>query len=785
MRHRRATAGALSILVVCILAGASASAQTRRAYGGVRPFFFEPNVGQASPAATFVARGRGYRLEVAPTEAALVANGTTLRMRFAGARQPRSVIGVDRLPGTSSYFRGNDRFRWRRGVPTFAKVHVAGLYRGIDLVYYGTDGALEYDLIVAPGADPSVISLAFSGEDGLRIDADGDLMVSVAGRDVRHRRPFIYQDAPGGRRAITGRYVIDPERRVRFKVGAYDTSRPLVIDPILLYSGYLGGTARDVPAGVAVDGSGSAYIAGITPATGLDDADVFLVKLDPTGSFVLYSVILGGSRGEDATSVGVDAAGSAYIAGITISLDFPTRNAIQPRLHTLSDGFVAKLNASGTDLVYSTYLGGNGLDEVRGLAVRPSGQIALVGASSSDDFPLVNPVQSTMAGWVDAYVAVLNPSGSALVFSTYLGGGTSDFANGVAIDGEGNVIVTGMTVSSNFPVVQAFQPVYGGNTDAFVSKFEPGGWTLVYSTFLGGKDIDAGAAVGVGPSGMAVACGATYSPDFPIVAALQDVFAARLSAAYVTKLDRDGTPIYSTYLSGGDSEGCGGVAVDAQENAFIAGGTTSANFPLQDPIQDMPGGLPRSDAFIATINASGASLLFSSYLGGSTEDYAIRIAIDNADSAYVVGYTESDDFPVTPFAAQRTFGGTVDAWVAKIGPACGTDVTDEVDVGAVLSIPIPLTPWRIELLLVRNHGVDPIGGPLSVVLADLRNAILVNSLFTTECTGAGRTPFVIVPPGPDGFLSPGEIVGTWLLFYQTDPAAVSYRPLLLSGVPVR
>jgi hypothetical protein len=792
MARSRRTFAAFGVLSGVLLTPIAASSQPRQAAPLQRPFYFEPNAGQAATSAAFLAQGRGFAIHVSAAEAAFRMRDADVRMRFVNAAARRQVEGIDRLPGTSSYLRGSDPAQWRTAIAQYARVRVAGIYPGIDVVYYGRNGELEYDLIVAAGADPSVVALTFAGADKVRIDADGEVVVSAAGRELRQRRPVIYQDTPDGRRHIAGRYTIDRSRHVRFRIGEYDRSRPLVIDPVLIYAGYLGGTGLDDATGVAVDGLGYMYITGHTgPNTGFEDVDAFVAKFDPTGSRLLYAFTFGGTNHERPAGIAVDGAGAVYVAGTTHSDDFPVRAAFQPDFHDEpffpTDGFITKINPGGTAVVYSSYLGGSSSDEIRAMTVTIGGQLIVAGSTTSPDYPVVNPVQGELAGVNDAFVTILNAAGSALEFSTYLGGLTNDWAEGVAVDPQGGLALAGTSFSGVFfPTVNAFQSQGGGSEDAFLARFSPGDYRVVYATLLGGAGDDYAASVAIGPSGASVVSGLTRSPNFPLVSPLQPAFGGEADG-FVAKFDAGGAPVFSTFLGGNTTDHATAVGMDASGRVFVAGHTVSEDFPVVDAFQATRGGTPGSfsfDAFIAQLDANGA-IEFSSYLGGSAEDTISRLALDRAGSAYLSGATQSADFPISPHGPQQAFGGVLDGLLAKVGPACAVDVTASVAAGALLSIPIPLTPWHLELFLVRNQSSEPIGSPIGAVFSGLQNAVLVNAIGTTDCTGAPGSPFIVVPPGPEGWLEPGEVTGAWLLFHRSGAAAPSYQSVVLSGVPGR
>jgi len=665
-----------------------------------------------------------------------------LRMKVVGANPAAKAVGLDELPGKSNYFIGNDPKKWRTNVPNYAKVKYEGVYPGVDLVYYGNAGKLEYDFVVAPGADPKAIALEV-GADGVRpttervtppegerrsplqIAANGDLVIGTGGGEVRFHKPVVYQpkDAKKGSphseftihnsELLDVKYVLTAQNEIRFEVGAYDRSRPLVIDPVLSYSTYLGGSGDDGASSVKVDSSGCIYLTGWTyssdfptasplQAGNAGDYDVFVTKLNAAGDAVIYSTYLGGSQQDYANSIAVDSSGNAYLTGRTESLDFPTANPLQAYYGGgWSDAFVAKLNPAGSALVYSTYLGGDrypgpftGLDEGMSIAVDSSGNAFVAGYTGSFSFPTANPFQdsnnSTHASPADAdaFVAKLNPSGSALVYSTYLGGRDSDYATGIAVDSLGSAYIVGtadcwdtLCGIGPFPTTAgSFQPSSSdeSNTDTFVTKLDPAGSALVYSTFLAGSiqdgceiDIRAGfyqlgciPSIAIDSSGNAYVTGLTCSSDFPTRNPLQPANAGGCDA-FVTKLNPTGSDVvYSTYLGGSGPDTPWYIAVDSAGNVYVAGQTFSPDFPTSSPLQAVYAG--GGDVFVAELNPSGSALLFSTYLGGSGDDGAGSVALDSSGNIYLAGWTSSPDFPSASPLQANYGGGPWDAFVAKI-----------------------------------------------------------------------------------------------------------------------
>ena len=608
-----------------------------------------------------------------------------VRMRLAGGNAKARVIGLDELPGRNNYFIGNDPKKWRTNVPSDARVKYEGVYPGVDLVYYGNQRDLEYDFVVAPGADPNQIKLSFAGADGMRVDAaSGDLVLKVGDDEVRFHKPAVYQPALAavssppspfvGAARLEARhsslvtrhssFVLASNNEVAFRVARYDPKRTLVIDPVLSYSTYLGGSSADQGVGIAVDSSGNAYVSGFTQSTDFPTAnslqanpggteDAFVTKLNPSGSALVYSTYLGGSGQDIGFGIAVDSSGSAYLTGYTSSTNFPTMKPLQASLDGTQDAFVAKLNPAGSALVYSTYLGGSDIDVGNWIAVDSSGNAYLTGYTRSTNFPTVNPLQATLDGTQDAFVAKLNLAGSALVYSTYLGGSGVDLGFLIAVDSSRNAYVSGYTSSTDFPTVNPLQESYGGGTyDGFVAKLNPAGSVLVYSTYLGGRGVDVCIGIAVDSSGNAYLTGYTSSTNFPTLKPLQATLDGTQDA-FVAKLNPAGSAlVYSTYLGGSGVEIGEGIAVDSFGSAYVTGYTSSTDFPTVNPLQASYGG-GFFDAYLAKLNPAGSALVYSTYGGGGGSDYGRGIAVDSSGNVYVTGGTLSNNFPTSSGAFQQ------------------------------------------------------------------------------------------------------------------------------------
>jgi hypothetical protein len=676
----------------------SGAAAARETYGKL-PLSFEANRGQTAPPAQFLARGAGYSLFLTGNGAVFVVSRrekqatnsalsraptktTVLRMNLVGANSISAGEGLDEQTGKANYFIGNDSATWQVNIPTFGRVQYKNVYSGIDLTYYGSQRQLEYDFIVAPKADYTQIELDFKGAKKVEIErASGDLLLHTRLGVMREHQPKVYQEADGARHEIAGRYVMRGHGRIGFDVGDYDATRPLVIDPSLVYSTYLGGSADDVGSGIAVDASGNAYVTGYTLSTNFptknplqpskgagNTADVFVTKLSADGQSLIYSTYLGGSGDDGGNSIAVDSSGCAYVTGGIYSTDFPTKNPVQATYGggALGDAFVTKLSADGQSLVYSTYLGGSDGDDGHGIAVDSSGSAYVTGGTTSTNFPRKNPLQATYGGgFFDGFVTKLSPDGQSFIYSTYLGGSGSDIGDGIAVDSSGNAYLIGNTDSTNFPRKNPFQANLNGSFDAFVTKLSADGQSLVYSTYLGGSDAETGSGIAIDSSGNAYVTGETLSTNFPTKNPLQANINGS-SDMFITKLSPSGQSlIYSTYLGGSGREFGFSTAVNSSGNAYVTGQTTSADFPTKNPFQPSSGG-GSFDAFVTKLSADGQSLIYSTYFGGNDGDNGVGIAVDSSGNAYVTGYTFSQNLPTLKPLQPGYGGGFEDGFIAKI-----------------------------------------------------------------------------------------------------------------------
>ncbi len=672
----------------------------------------------------FISRGSGYAMVLTPgsavvsltdsprpssTAQAAPTRTLAVRMTWPGANRNVHPVGTDLAAGVTNYLIGSDSSQWRRGVQSFAKVRYPALYPGIDLVFYGNQEQLEYDFVVAPGGDPKNIRLRVGGGDALRIDAAGSLVIRAGSAEMVQRAPVVYQEHDGTRHLVAGRYVKTGRHEVRFAVGDYDRTRTLFIDPVLTFSSFFGGNGDNFAQAVAVDSAGSAYVTGYTASTNFPTTpgayhttasnpvsyyEVFVTKISATG-VLMYSTYVGTSNtSEKGVGIAVDLAGNAYVTG---SLYYPGSLETFPVVNgftidaTGGGGFLFKLDSTGSSLLYSTLLRSGSSADGAGVAV--VGSTAYVTGSvygSNPSFPLW-PTSGTYStrigpggGW-EAFVVKIDTSAvglASLVYATRFGGSKLNYGNAIAVNPAGEAYVTGETESLDFPITQGAPqiscgggPNYCNGREAFAAKLDASGTALLYSTYAGGINDDRGNAIAIDSSGNAYVAGETNSLDFPTTdGALNRTLGAAFSDGFVFKLNSTGTSfVYSTFLGGADADRAFAIAVDSGGNAYVAGDTYSADFPTVNAIQPLKAS-NNADAFVSKLNPTGSALVYSSYLGGtgnvSSGDKAFGIALDSARYVWVVGQTDSPDFPVKPGAIQTTHGGgQFDGFVVKIKTA--------------------------------------------------------------------------------------------------------------------
>ncbi len=646
---------------------------------GPRPLVFEANRGQTDAEVRFLARGPGYRLFLTPAEAVVALDGATVRLSGVDANPNPTVEGLDLGSGVVSYLTGDARLE---GVPTYHRVRVHDLYPGIDVDYHGGGGQLEYDYLVAPGADTTRIGLDIAGTTSTTIDADGSLLLTTAAGTVVQRPPVAYQDFDGQRRPVSAGYLLEGQSRVRLRLGAYDHRLPLVIDPVIAYSTYLGGSTPglgdDEGDGIAVDAAGNAYVTGRTatddfPTTnpldlslgGADDA--YVTKFGPTGA-LLWSTYFGGDGLDQGLGVAVNPAGdSVYLTGLTTSLDtsFPLLNADDATLGGTQDAFVAKLATADGALGWSTYFGGDGDEAGNAISTDTTGQPWITGFTTSDaaTFPDLAAFDATLGGAQDAFVAKLDTSGT-LLSATYLGGEGDESGQGIS-NGSGDApYVTGFTTTPDtagdpFPILNEFDATLDGAQDAFLTRLLADG-SLALSSYLGGDGDDSGNAIVAGTG--AYVTGSTTSTDLALAAV--DSTLGGTQDAFVAWVDT--TLQWITYLGGDGDEAGYGIATGASDDIWVTGFTTSApgpgGFPLVTPVDSTFAGT--EEAFATRIDDAATTLTFSTYLGGDGDEEGFGIAVNGSD-AHVTGFTSSGTFPVVD-ADDSSLGGAADGFVTKL-----------------------------------------------------------------------------------------------------------------------
>ena len=686
----------LAISLPAISASQSAKDRATKAYGQM-PLSFIENRGQLDQRVKYVISGpqasafftrTGVTLDMIQRQTdpkAKTIKHVALMMEFAGASPECSVMGTGELSSKYNFMKGKDPSKWNMGIPTYKGVLYKNVWKGIDIAYRGEKRQLEYDIVVNPGAKVSDARIRYSGAEKVWLDKQGDLNIRTAVGSLIETMPAIYQEKRGKRINIQGGYKLLGNSTVGFSVKNADPSLPIIIDPItdLTYSTLLGGSGSDSGWGIAVDSLGAAYITGgtdsldfpVTPGAfsevTLGNVDVFVAKLNPSGSALEYCTLLGGNGPEFGYSIAVDALGSAYITGFTDSPDFPATNgAFSETLGGTEDGFVVKLNPTGSDLEYATYLGGESFDAGFAIAIDSLGNAYITGDTESSVFPTTaGAFSEALEGFIDAFVTKLNPSGSGLVYSTYLGGSDGDFDDGlgIAVDASGSAYVTGVTNATDFPTTPgAFNRSPAGFEDAFVVKLDPLGEELVYSTLLGGLEYDAGFGIAIDSAGNAYVTGDTQSLDFPTTLGAFETLLGGFQDSFVAKVNPSGSDlVYSTFLGGTDVEFEPAIAVDAFGGANITGHTYSTDFPTTvDPFNSLYTGDP--DGFIVRIDPSGSDLAYSTYIGSVGFDGGAGIAVDASGSGYVTGQTGLlFPFPTTIGAFQTLAGGGVDAFIAK------------------------------------------------------------------------------------------------------------------------
>ena len=748
-------------------------------YGQV-PLVFERFVDELGRSGRFVARGANLAIEVSalgarlalrsPPSAGSAGAHVMLAIRFVGGDADARIDGLDPLETVIHHLRGGNG-KDDVDVPTFGRVVIANLYPGIDVAFHGRGRDLEYDMIVAPGADGlSRLAFRIEGEAAMSVDDGGDLRLATAAGELTLRRPVAYQDIDGERRPVDSAFVIEGEADIRISVGPYDRTRTLVVDPVVSYATYLGGNSFEQGTAIAVDAGGNAYVAGHTMSSDFPkvsafdrtlgkngDVDAFVSKLNPAGTALVWSTYLGGSGSADrAIGIAVDSAGSAYITGSTSGIDFPTTAAAWQKAVAGGGGFVAKLAVAGNALAYSTYVAGAAPSAI---AVDAAGNAYVSGGANAAFITTPAALQAVWNGSPESgFVLKLDATGSAPSYATFLGGTAGDHATSIAVDASGNAYVAGWTTSGDFPLVNPVQAVSRGGKEAFAAKVDASGTRLVYSTLLGGALDDAVNAIAVDASGNAYVAGETYSTDFPVRDGFQmrkagaNLVNSSVGNAFVAKIAPAGNAlVYASFLGGEvcltpcqiasgslpqyRADAAYGIAVDSVGHAHVAGIARSYTFPLVDSTARRKQEDTEDSAFVAKVSITGGSLLWSTFLrtGFNESDNgwtrfppgaATGIAVDTAGAAYVTGDSDQyADFQPTSGAFQTTGTNWSTAIIAKFAPAPAMALATS-DAGVDAQTPITLTATRSGApasgTVTFIDGTSPIGSaPLVANVATL------------------------------------------------------------------
>jgi beta-propeller repeat-containing protein len=682
------------------------------------PLAFVPNRGQTDKRVRYYAQGAGHGFYFTPEKTVLTftkkEKGVALHLTPVGASPSTRLVAGERAPGKANYLIDSEH---HRNLPTYRELAYRNVWPGVDLVFRGQGGTLKYELRVQAGADLSKIGLAYGGADGVSVGKGGNLLIQTPLGTLRDSHPRSYQRIGGKHVPVDSRYAVKHGNAYGFALGSsYDPRHPLVIDPGIEYSTYLGGSGSDRADGVAVDGAGNAYVTGRansgfpTTAGAFDTSsngpsgsgDAYVTKLNATGSALEYSTYIGGATGGDSgLAIAIDGTGSAYITGYTGSTDFPTTAGAYDTTYNAASGaanaFVSKLSPDGSALDYSTYLGGFNtsgfFDLGSGIAVDATGAAYVAGDADSTNFPVTpGAFDTTQNGSSDAFVTKLNPAGSALVYSTFVGGTSFDSSTALAVDGSGNAYIAGYGTSTNYPTTPgAFDTSYNQGWDVFVTKLNASGTSLSYSTYLGGATYDEARGITVDGAGSAYVTGHTFSSGYPTTAGAFDTSydnSVGGSDAFVTKLNASGGALsYSTFLGGSGDDLGEGITVDGSGRAYVTGYTETTNFPtVQATDSTYNGG--SFDVFATKLFSTGGSLDFSTYLGGSSDDRGYGIAVNGATGRiYVAGQTDSSGFPTTAGGFDTSYNGGFDAFVTKLPPVGSTLTRSEEPVVVQQSLP--------------------------------------------------------------------------------------------------
>lgn len=771
---------------------------------GKLPLTFAANAGQVRSDIRYLTNRAGYGIGFTPEEAMFVFGGNAndereglaLSLRFLCANPEVKLEARRKAPEKVHYMIGDDSANWHAGLSTYREVIYRELWQGVDLIFSGEGGKLKYDVVVQPGARLDNVQFAYRGADRLSLDKEGNLLIHTPFGVLTEERPVSYQEKSGRRIAVESRFVLKQAEHEAcvfgFEVRDYHPGYPLIIDPALIFSSYLGGSNTETGFAIAVDDAGSAYVTGQTVSVNFPltpgvfqnaiagSSDTFVTKMNASGTALVYSTFLGGSGLDLGSGIAVDGAGNAYVIGQTLSTDFPvTAGAYQTSLGGNRDAFVTKLSADGSRLIYSSYLGGSSVDSGIAIAVDASGNAYVTGSTSSSNFPVTAGAFQTAGGDTlgDVFVTKLNASGSALIYSTYIAGNSIDEGFAIALDDSGSAYVAGRTFSADFPTTPgAFQTASNGSAEAFVLKLNADGASLVYSTYLGGSGSDTGKGIAVDDSGNAYVVGLTFSTDFPVTPGTFQPTFGGVSDAFVTKVNSVGSGlVYSTYLGGSGSEDGTGIAVRAGI-AYVTGNTGSSDFRVtSDAIQPtLAGG---TDVYFTQLDVTGSTLIFSTFFGGSSTDGATGIAVDGSGSAYMTGQTVSSNYPVTSGAFQTALAGGGDSFVTKIAVASlsANKFSDRFEVKPGETVTFFIEVANSGGITLTHVAVDdPLLGFFEVIPALVPGEVRIFEVVFT--IPAGAAPGLLVNSATvTADLLPGPVIAETEILVTETPALLATK----------
>jgi len=788
------------MVVVCVslLAASTAVAQQNSvtpsvpARWGHLPLAFEPNRGQTESPVNYLSRGPGYNIYLTGNAATLAIRDThslhtdVIRMSLLGATSTSRATSEMALDGKVNYLIGNDPSRWRIGIPTYSKVRYASVYPGVDLVYYGNQHQLEYDFVVNPAANSGAIALEMQGAKGIRTNREGDLELTLSSGNIVWKKPVAYQLRGEKREPVEARYEVAGST-VHFHIGVYDHTRALIVDPVLAYGTYIGGPDGSAPAAIAVDSAGNAYIGGTAntsqyPTTPgayqtkqAGGQDGFITKFNANGSGLIYSTYLGGSQSDSIDAIAIDNGGNAYVSGTADSSDFPYTPGAYHVNGGVTSGFIAKLNSTGSALIYAADIGDA---TVRSIALDSVGDVYATGGVFGNFQTTPGAYKSTIGTTNcdnapgESYVFQLSPDGSKAVYSTYIS--DCEQAYGIAVQ-NGEAFITGNTQQYHPVTPGAFQSAFGGYFDTFVTKVNTSGSALVYSTYLGGSGADQGNGIAVDSNGNAVIAGFTSSPNYPVHKAFQSTMTGSNypNDAVITELNSTGSALlYSTYLGGSTSSNANAVALDSTGNTYVTGATSSADFPTKNAFQGICGASNFNNclesAFVSKFNPGGTLLSSTFYSPAASWSQAEAIAVDSSGNAYIGGsadkglLTSANAYERTTTTGQ----GQGTAFVAKINASLQTGCTN-LRQDRTVAICTPFTGISVRSPVRVSAIANDFANPVSSM------QVYVDGNFWFEEDDANQIDSFIA-------LSPGTHILT-VKAWDANGSFVSARSLTVSG----